>query len=623
MSSKIRVLSDLTINKIAAGEVVENPASVVKELIENALDAGSTEICIEIKGGGRQLIRVSDNGCGMSSDDALLCLERHATSKIRDIEDIYALQTMGFRGEAIPSIAAISKFTLLTCLQKEGEKNQEGTLITVEGGKLLSSSPATRSPGTTIEVKSLFFNIPVRKKFQKSPAYDTQEILKVVSLLALGYPAIQFELVSDQKSLFKTSMPLMTHSFSEQLGQRMESALGREFFTSTCPISFQKSPYQLTGFIGLPAYHRHNRTGQYLFINQRAVYSPFISFAIKEGYGTTLPLNRHPVFVLHLDMPGSLVDINVHPQKKEVRLRQETYLKESLVEAIQIGLKNQGFSQETVDPFQPSYASLLSPPFTVAEDPGAMKMMAPHWPASSSPSFASPLSSPNIWQNAAFYVKETDYTPSSLFDLAPVKSSPRVLATIKGYIILDAASLNMHHFSGYKGQDGMYLVDQKRAHTRIHYERFLKNLTDNAPHSTDQQALLIPFTCDFSPLEAIRLKDHLPLLNKMGFGIQEFGENSFIIDSVPQVVKKEHIQDCLTQIIQDLQEEDTKRIQREKEKQMALAASRASLPSTAHLSFDEAQALLNQLFECETPLQCPFGRPIMAYLAPEELTKYF
>ena len=303
MVSKIRVLSENSINKIAAGEVIENPASVVKELVENSLDAGATDICVEIKGGGRQLIRVTDNGSGMSADDALLCLERHATSKIRDVQDIHQITSLGFRGEAIPSIASISKFMLLTCLH---EKSEEGTLVIVEGGNILKCAPAACSPGTTIEVKSLFFNVPVRKKFQKSPAYDTTEILKMLSLLALGHPDIKFQLISNQEILLNAPAPLST-SFDDQLGERINAVLGSEFFQGTCHAQGSKGDLELQGYIGLPACTRHNRTGQFLFINKRAVFSPLISYAVREGYGPSLSTNRHPLFVLHLNL--SLIHI--------------------------------------------------------------------------------------------------------------------------------------------------------------------------------------------------------------------------------------------------------------------------------------------------------------------------
>ena len=229
-SSKIRVLDEHTINKMAAGEVIESPASVVKELVENSLDAQATDICVEIKSGGRQLIRVTDNGCGMNPDDALLCLERHATSKIKEVEDIQSIFTMGFRGEAIPSIASISKFILLTCAQ-EGK----GTLLIVEGGKIIQCGEAVRSQGTTIEVKSLFFNVPVRKKFQKSPAYDANEILKIITILSLGHPHVKFQMIDNEKSVLQTGMPIET-DFKEQMKDRIATVLGAEFIKACSPL---------------------------------------------------------------------------------------------------------------------------------------------------------------------------------------------------------------------------------------------------------------------------------------------------------------------------------------------------------------------------------------------------
>src|ERR1700733_11151590 len=318
MPSRIGVLDEHTINQIAAGEVIENSASVVKELLENAIDAGSTEISVEIKAGGRQLIRVTDDGCGMCRDDAILCLERHATSKIRNLEDVYSIGTMGFRGEAIPSIASISKMTILTC----EEEGKEGTLVMVDGGKIINCVSAARSRGTTIEIKSLFFNVPVRKKFQRSPTYDGIEILKVVSIQALAHPEIKFQLIHNQNHELSL-MSQTNEDFLSQLGGRVSSVVGSEFKAGLKTASFDKEKYHVQGFLGLPTYTRHNRTGQYLFINRRAVFSPFISYAVREGYGTSLATNRHPVYVLHLTLPGYLIDVNVHPQKREVRLHQE------------------------------------------------------------------------------------------------------------------------------------------------------------------------------------------------------------------------------------------------------------------------------------------------------------
>jgi DNA mismatch repair protein MutL len=302
MPSTIRLLDEQTINKIAAGEVIENPSSVVKELVDNALDASATEITVEIRGGGRQLIRVTDNGSGMTQDDALLSLERHATSKLKDIEDIHHLDTFGFRGEAIPSIASISKFSILTC--EEGK--DLGTFIIVEGGKILTCREAPCQKGTQIEISNLFFNVPVRKKFQRSPTFDATEIQKVLTHIALANQQVKFRYLNNGSLVF---------SANEE--ERLAALLGEDFSTNVTPIDEKKGPYHLKGFIGYPTFDRPNRQSQYLFVNKRPVNSNLVSYSVKEGYGTTLTHGRHPVFCLYLEMEKELVDINVHPQKKE------------------------------------------------------------------------------------------------------------------------------------------------------------------------------------------------------------------------------------------------------------------------------------------------------------------
>lgn len=630
--SRIRVLSDQTINKIAAGEVIENPGSVVKELVENSIDAGSTDICVEIQGGGRQLIRISDNGCGMSQDDALLSLERHATSKIREVEDIEELFTMGFRGEAIPSIASISKFTLLTCLRaEENQQSNDGTIIQVEGGRILSCGSAARAPGTTIEVKSLFFNVPVRRKFQKSPSYDVQEILKMLGLLALGHPEIQFELISDQKMLLKTIGSPKDLPFRDALAKRIECILGKDYAVPLIPFKFERDPYLLEGFIGPPSLHKSNRTGQQLFINQRAVYSPLVGAAVREGYGTMLPTQRFPIFVLHLTLPGSLVDVNVHPQKKEVRLRQEFQLKEMIIQAVQSALRQeqcppQAYERaEEIDPpsnpfshavereappFWAPYASLLSP-FPKSSPPTEEK-----WSFQPSQSClrASP---PPLTRESSTATPE----PTLLSRIETPKQIPRILTTLLGYCIVDPFHLNRQLFgsSADKREGGLALIDQRAAYSRIHYEKLVKNSSKH-----ESQPLLLPLTLELSDHEASIVREHLEKLNEMGFGLREFSEQTFMIDAYPSFVKQQDLQTCLSLLIQDLVEMQTsRRLQSQREEQLALAACRASLPTAKRLSHEEAEGLLRQLIDCDLPGQCPLGNPTCIYYAPEELAKWF
>lgn len=650
MTSKIRVLTDHTINKIAAGEVIENPASVVKELVENSIDAGAKDICVEIKGGGRQLIRISDDGSGMNADDALLCLERHATSKIREVEDIHSVTTMGFRGEAIPSIASISKFMLLTSPQLNGntipqEDAHSGTMVIVDGGKIVNCSPAARSPGTTVEVKSLFFNVPVRRKFLKSPAVDTNEILKILSLIALGYPNIKFQLINDGKTMLSTTLGQDT-SFADSLNTRIENVLGPEYLQNTISIMRESNGMSLQGVIGYPNYTRHNRTGQFLFINNRGVFSPLVAYAVKEGYGSALPSGRHPVFVLHLALSGNLVDVNVHPQKREVRLRQEQLLKELIIKAIEQSLqhnpnhKNNFFTPD-ISPvftrafetpeamstsnnndwiFQPKSLTPWSKPEPTpqnslsqqdhlpAHQPVVYPSISPHQPPAHTPSF--PQKQPI---EASLHIPVTSMPP-------------RVIATIPRYILLDASSDN-EFFSKAplkapnSSSRGLLLIDQKAAHSRIIFEKLQQRNIDSP---ISQQSLLIPYTLEVSPFEADTLRDSISTLNHMGFQIQEFGSDTFLIDAIPQIIGTNDIKLLIGDILNALRDtHGEKPLQEEKYKRIALAASRAAVAQDRRLSLDEAQGIINQLCRCQHPYQCPQGKPTFVQLSPDELAKQF
>lgn len=557
MESKIRVLNEQTINQIAAGEVIENAASVIKELVENSLDAGATDISVEISGGGRQLIRVRDNGCGMNADDALLCLERHATSKIKAVDDLHTISSMGFRGEALPSIASISKFTLIT------GTGDQGTIVLVEGGKILKCAPVACEKGTMIEVKDLFFNVPARKKFQKSPAHDVQEILKSLSILALGHPGIKFELISNQKTLLKT-----------QNEERISDVLGVDFKQELSPIEAEKDEWRLEGYIGLPACTRPNRTGQYLFINKRAVVSPLVSYAVREGYGPALAPNRHPIFVLYLTLPGSQVDVNVHPQKREVRMRHEQALREWLVRAVEGAL-----SKRYADPIP------YSVPVELPLEPIRPFMAYPE-------KHAEPM-----------YVAEERPKPMvtpSLFKSAPVKPKLYVVATFPGYIIAESPL-----------QQGLSLIDQRAAHARIIFEKLVQE-------DIAVQNLLIPYTLELTPVECEMLRCNVEGLNQIGIGIKEFGHNAYCLDAIPQIFGNSDLQTFVRELLTEMQQPEM-----EKRKQVAQAASRAATSRNRRLVIEEAQTLVNQLTECENGHQCPQGKPTMAQIPFTDLTKYF
>lgn len=579
MHSKIRVLDEQTINQIAAGEVIENPASVVKELVENSLDAGSTEITIEIRGGGRQLIRITDNGCGMTADDAVLCLERHATSKIRELDDLHKLTTMGFRGEAIPSIASISKFTILTCPQ--GQPDSVGTMVMVDGGKLVSSAPAARTPGTTMEVKSLFFNVPVRKKFQKSPVYDAQDIQKVVTLIALANPHVKFQLVSNEE--------IVLQSAPGSIKERVNDLLGSMFSEDAVPINIEHPPYQIKGLIGSPFHHRPNRTGQYLFINQRPVQSPMISYAVRDGYGMTLPPNRYPVFVLYVTLPGDELDVNVHPQKREVRLSQEQALKELLIRHIENALK-------------PKEDVFLSTPSADA---------APFNYPEFKPAHFIPVT-PNLSYTQPFSPKPLQPIQMEL-PSAPSTTKPhfKVLAQVSSYILVEPVS----------AKEGLYLVDPQAAQSRIIFDNLVAT---NLESPLEIQTLLVPYTIDLDNPEAMKLKSSLDDLNQMGIQVREFGPNTFMVDGLPNFLQGSDIPKLLKEIASDMDEHTRcAEMRQDLQRRIALAACRSARKQTENMNIQAAQMMLNQLLRCENPYQSPFGKPTMIHITLDELASKF
>ncbi len=620
MSSKIRILSDHTINKIAAGEVVENPASVIKELVENSIDAGATEIRVEVKGGGRHLIRVIDNGCGMSADDALLCFERHGTSKIVQVEDLDHISSMGFRGEALPSVASISKVMLLTCLNDPLHPTDRGTMVIVEGGAILQCSPVITSPGTVIEIKSLFFNVPVRLKFQKSPVHDTTEILKVMTLLALGYPEIKFQLVSNQQILLDSAFP-SSDLLTEQLKERISSLLGADFLATLCAIDSGEEQVQLKGFISSPSTNRQNKTGQYLFINKRAVVSPLISYAIREGYGPSLPANRYPLYILHLTLPGSLVDINVHPQKKEVRLRHEQDIKTLLIQATEKALTQISHSS-TVSHSAPSFSLASSTPspvdFLMPESISSSSL-------SSQANSSSQLFSLKEFQDSDIYnplpLRSRPLAAQSgepwLFQAVPSETTlkPRLLFTLPGYILIEAKSLKK-----FANQLGFCIVDQRAAHARVIYER-LKNATKE-PLAVQQ--LLLPYTLETTLMEAAILKEQVPNLCQLGISIKEAGPTSFIIDAIPQIFGQADLQEVMKDFLKAvLEDREQKIVQQEQNRLFALSASRTAVKKSQTLSHQEAQKLVEQLIACESPYHCPQGKLTILHFSPEDLMKHF
>ena len=470
---KIHPLSEETINRIAAGEVIENPASVIKELIENAIDAGSTHISVETKGGGFGLIRVVDDGSGMSAEDALLSFQRHATSKILSAEDLFSLTTMGFRGEALASIASIAEVTMITA-----EENI-GTKIEVMGGLVQRAQPFPRQRGTTVEVRSLFYNVPARKKFQKSAAASNTEIYKLLITLSLAYPSVGFQLEAEERVVF--SAPVVDGSFLEQLEQRIVASLGEGVASRARMVQREG----MRGFLCSPLHSRPQRTGQYLFINQRAVASPLFSYAVRAGYGTRLDEDRHPLFVLHMEMRPDEIDVNVHPQKKEIRFREEKELREGVRRAV----------MESLDPL-PSVGPMVfaEAPF----NPGNFPMSFREERAPRDPELFDEWHAVGVWKQFFF---------------------------VEGK------------------EDELYIVDLLAAQEKIAY-RQLTAAEKDAP----SQGLLLSERIEMTAEETKSIELILDDLKRMGFSLQLIGRTTFLVDAAPPFISFERIGEVLRDV---------------------------------------------------------------------------
>jgi DNA mismatch repair protein MutL len=483
----IKVLTEETINKIAAGEVIENPASVVKELVENAMDAGAKSIAIEIKGGGFQLIKITDNGSGMSSDDALLCFERHATSKITGIEDLFSLTSMGFRGEALASIASIARVDLTTATQ-----DGSGTQIEVEGGKIRSVSPAPRKQGTTFEVRSLFYNVPARKKFQKQASAATAEVHKLVVTLALAHPEIGFELISNEQIVLKVA-PALGSTFSEKLSHRTSDLFQMSFLAKKLTARGAERDYVLEGILGTPADHRINRTGQYLFVNRRPIFSPQVTRAIKEGYGQRLSEDRYPIFVIHLTVPPALLDVNVHPQKKEVRFQEGEFIRQFVKTHV-----HKAFG-ESVSLAQP-VASYSFP-------------------------------EPRAWDEPLTFRE----TPEE----APVLTSLElVIGLFEHYLLLDGSTVE-----GF--EPGIVWVDLQQVQQEMIYHTL-----NQSQQEVLAQGLLLPLGMELSSFEAQELHAKKAELARCGFAVECSGKQSLLIEAIPPFLDETDAVEAIRLVLQ-------------------------------------------------------------------------
>ncbi len=582
----IRLLDEQTINQMAAGEVIENPASVVKELVENAIDAGARKIRVEMEAGGRERIAVIDDGCGMGQEDAFLALQRYATSKIRTVEDLENATTLGFRGEALASILSISKMRMKTCLKERGGIKESGWVLTAEGGKIVSQAPITCVGGTEIEVQALFFNVPVRRKFQKSPSLDAQDVQQLLIKQALAHPKIGFELISDRKEVFKV---LVQDSLDDIAAIKSRiSLLGDTFAEQALPLSLQADGLHLVGMISPPLLHKPNRTGQFLFLNKRSITSSWVGAVVKEAYGPMLPSLRYPMWVLHIDIPPDWVDINVHPQKKEVRLRNESLLKKYLVQAVRESLHPTVRHAEELPPLPwenmaPVAQFIVKPEKALAVDcPTAF--MPPREPVSQDP-------------------VQLVWTPS----VHPVL--PTVVSTIVGYFLVEPKE-------GKEAGVCWGIVDQKAAHHRIYWDE-LFGRTSSCRISS--QKLLLPLTIRFSPEDVTMLQSFTEILHQIGWQWHVMGNETILVEELPYLLSQEEAKSCLEALLDEVKKDLSGNIPQELVKKWLTRLSQTSRLGRKRLSFQEATEMVKALFQTSDPLLSPQGKPILRYLSAETI----
>jgi DNA mismatch repair protein MutL len=658
----IRVMSELLANKIAAGEVVERPASVVKELLENAVDAGANRIAVEVEQGGLTLIRVTDNGCGMDREDAVLAFERHATSKIREDKDLFRIRTLGFRGEALPSIAAVSRVEVRTRPQEQAD----GTRLRIHGGNIVEQEVTGAPVGTEITVRDLFYNTPARLKYLKSIQTELGHVIDAVQRMALAHPEISFQFRHNGHSLLQTPG-------DGKLLHVVAAIYGREIAKQMMMIEWEDADYRIAGFSSFPEVTRSNRNHCLFFVNGRSIRSYQLLRAVQDAYHTRLPINRYPICVLHLGMDPTLVDVNVHPAKLEVRFSEEQDVAARVQEAIRQALvkgtfipkvavrtrekergtqvewalaERGGSAQPPVTP-RTSYtrgntAAMREPisnerireaaleayrPLEGRKDGGGdtaghvseEKKGAPEGPFArqEDPSIRKEGSSARpdgtLLQEEDRPAERNSSTGTELPEEADRGENPR-FPRLRAV----AQALGMYVIA--QNENGLYIIDQHAAHEKILFEKFSRRM---AERKIQPLSLLVPLTLEVTPGEAEILANRLPYLKACQIDVERFGGTTFLVRTVPDLWEGLDAGRLTRELIDDLLQGTYKDPRAAIEHLVITKSCKAAIKANQWLSLPEMQALCDQLLELENPFHCPHGRPILIEMTRYDLEKMF
>jgi DNA mismatch repair protein MutL len=667
--NKIKVLPDNLANQIAAGEVVERPASVIKELLENSLDAGASRLQIDIELGGRRLMRIADDGHGMTPEDAVLAFERHATSKIQTLEDLGKIQTLGFRGEALASIASVAKVELIT----KTAENSAATRVYIEGGRLLDVKDAARTAGTTISVRDLFFNTPARRKFMRSEATENYHLTNIVTHYALANPAVAFALTNNGRDVLRLSP-------AKDLRERAFQIFGANLIESLLPVAGGREfIVKINGYVSAPRERRTTRDAQYFFINGRFVRDKIIAGGLLEGFRSVLPHGVYPVAFLFLDIPHEEIDVNVHPAKTEVRFRRSEAVKDVIAEAIRLALANAGIVREQIiepqrrgdaenfeakfenensrqanENFQSIIEFAVETPETSRESVEESFDSQNIIKENQAPNFEVPVSSMDFEQTAQ--KRETGAPPAESFSAAdwfpevqraktedqneiadrqsqiadyavlpPVNSAEKLPKAVEPENLSTAKirPIGQLHESYIIAVDdeGMLLIDQHVAHERILFDKFSKKETERRIES---QNLLLPETLDLTPAQAAAFGEVEAELEAVGFGLMRLSGRTIAIKSVPTDLPPSEVRNLLAEILDTVDAE--KRGFAKQNIRDSIAASlacKAAVKVNMKLTPEKMQWLIDRLLITSSPTTCPHGRPVILRLTMRDIERGF
>ncbi len=659
--NKISNLPDNLANQIAAGEVVERPASVIKELVENAIDAGASRVQIEIGLGGRRLMRVSDDGSGMLRDDAILAFERHATSKIRTLEDLSKIMTLGFRGEALASIASVAKVELTTKI----EQDTAATRVVIEGGKLIDVKDAARDTGTTISVRDLFFNTPARRKFMRSEATENYHLAGIVTHYALAHPEIAFTMTNNGREVLRVSP-------AKDLRERAFQIFGAGMLESLLPVSGGREfVAKVSGFVSAPRERRTTRDGQYFFVNQRFVRDKTIAGGLLEGFRSVLPHGVYPVAFLLVDVTIEEIDVNVHPAKTEIRFRRNEAVKDVIAEAIRNSLAKAGILPESPSPgFEREISEPLSEPLspfiepqTVAQLPidfqpasGELRETFPALHAQQATAAASVPPVPHVLgvplhvsgtdgtrapngladdnfsaefeqtaQNRTFEEFQSGEIPQSGIEMPPVNSAVKLVRSVEVESIASSKVrpiAQLHDsFIIAVDDEGMLLIDQHVAHERILFDKFRQKETSRPIES---QNLLLPETVDLTPAQAEAFKLVESELGSLGFNLMQLSGRTIAIKSVPTDLPPSEARNLFAEILDTLELEKRGSAKATLRDHIAASlACKAAVKINMKLTTEKMQWLIDRLLLTSSPTTCPHGRPVILRLTMKDIERGF